>query len=147
MGCKFDNNIIYKKWDIVSINFGVSTNLTNDDDNFNKNNLIEKCGINIRYEFSLLHLGVIITPSFLNKDNKVLVIPITSFNPEKHDPDNINHFILYKRYYRTLKNDSVMLLDEIRSIDIARITKKHNFHLKDTHKKVIKEKLQKIFIE
>jgi len=45
MGCKSDNNIIYKKWDIVSINFGVSTNLINDDDNFNKNDMIEKCGI------------------------------------------------------------------------------------------------------
>jgi len=59
--------------------------------------------LNIRYEFSLLHLGVIIAPSFLNKDNKVLVIPITSFKPEKHDLNNINHFVLYKRYYRILR--------------------------------------------
>jgi len=140
-------NKIYHKWEIVSINFGTTTNLISDNDIFNKQKLLDVKGVNIRYEFSLLHMGVIITPSFLNKDNKVLVIPITSFNPKKHNPDNINHFILYKKYYRSLKNDSVMLLDEMRSVDIMRITKKHNFHLKDTHKKIIKEKLQKIFIE
>jgi len=140
-------NKIYHKWEIVSINFGTTTNLISDNDIFNKQKLLNIKGVNIRYEFSLLHMGVIITPSFLNKDNKVLVIPITSFNPKKHNPDNINHFILYKKYYRSLKNDSVMLLDEMRSVDIMRITKKHNFHLKDTHKKIIKEKLQKIFIE
>jgi len=140
-------NKIYHKWEIVSINFGTTTNLISDNDIFNKQKLLDVKGVNIRYEFSLLHMGVIITPSFLNKDNKVLVIPITSFNPKKHNPDNINHFILYKKYYKSLKNDSVMLLDEMRSVDIMRITKKHNFHLKDTHKKIIKEKLQKIFIE
>ena len=140
-------NKIYHKWEIVSINFGTTTNLISDNDIFDKQKLLDVKGVNIRYEFSLLHMGVIITPSFLNKDNKVLVIPITSFNPKKHNPDNINHFILYKKYYKSLKNDSVMLLDEMRSVDIMRITKKHNFHLKDTHKKIIKEKLQKIFIE
>ena len=139
--------MIYKKWDIVSVNLGLSTNKIKNNEIFDKQKLLDIKGINIRYEFSLLHMAVIITPSFLNKDNKVLIIPITSFNPKKHNPNNINHFILYKKYYRSLKNDSVMLLDEIRSIDILRITKKHNFHLKDIHKKIIKEKLKKIFIE
>ena len=135
-----------KKWDIISVKFGETTNRINNQI-FDKQKILNVAGINIRYEFSLLHMGVVITPSFLNRDNKVLVIPITSFNKNKHCIENINHFILYKKYYKNLKNDSVMLLDEMRSIDISRITKKHNFHLKDIHKKIIKEKLSKMLVE
>jgi len=135
----------FKKWDIVSVDFGISTNLMNEKETFNKDIICEKKGININKEFSLLHMAVIISPSFLNKNGKVVVIPITSFNPEKHNAEYVNHFILYKKYYKNLQNDSVVLLNEIRSIDIKRITKKHNFHLKDFHKKIIQEKLHKIF--
>jgi mRNA-degrading endonuclease toxin of MazEF toxin-antitoxin module len=134
-----------KKWDIISVKFGETTNRI-DNQVFDKEQILNVAGINIRYEFSLLHMGVVITPSFLNRDNKILVIPITSFNPTKHNPDYINNFVLYKKYYRALKNNSVMLLNEIRSIDTLRITKKHDFHLKDIHKKIIKEKLYKMLI-
>jgi len=135
----------YKKWDVVSVNFGISTNLIDEKEIFNKNIICEKKGINIDKEFSLLHMAIIISPSFLNRKGKVLVIPITFFDPEKHSAEYMNHFILYKKYYKNLQNDSVLLLNEIRSIDIKRITKKHNFHLKDFHKKIIQEKLHKIF--
>ncbi len=130
----------YKKWDIVSVDFGISTNLIDEKEIFTKSKIIEKKGINFNKEFSLLHIAIVISPSFLNKKGKLLVIPITSFNPEKHSPDFLNHFVLYKN----LKNDSVLVLNEIRSIDEGRIVKKHNFHLKDIHKKVIQEKLPKI---
>ena len=135
----------YKKWDIVSVNFGISTTLIENNEVFNKNKIIEKKGINIDKEFSLLHMAVVISPFFLNKKGKLLVIPITSFDPKKHSPDYLNHFILSKKYYKSLKNNSVLLLNEIRSIDVKRITKKHNFHLRDTHKKVIQKKLHTIF--
>lgn len=134
----------YKKWDIVSVDFGISTNLIDEKEIFTKSKIIEKKGINFNKEFSLLHIAIVISPSFLNKKGKLLVIPITSFNPEKHSPNYLNHFVLYKKYYKNLKNDSVLLLNEIRSIDEGRIVKKHNFHLKDIHKKVIQEKLHKI---
>ena len=137
----------YKKWDIVSVNFGISTNLIDDNEIFYKNKIMEKCGINIKNEFSLLHMAVVISPSFLNKKDKLLAIPITSFNSNKHNANYINNFILYKKYYKNLENDSVLLLNEIRSINISRITKKHKFHLKDFHKKAIQEKLFRLFIE
>jgi len=145
MSCK-EYKLSLKKWDIISVDFGTSTSLIKEA-TFKKDDLLEICGVNIRYEFSMLHMAVVITPSFLNKANKVLVIPITSFNPLKHKEGYINHFVMRKRYYKSLKNDSVMLLDEMRSIDASRIIKKHNFHLKDSHKKLIKEKLKRIFIE
>ena len=135
----------FKKWDIISVNFGISTTLIGENEIFNKNKIIEKKGINLNKEFSLLHMAIVISPSFLNKNGKLLVIPITSFNPQKHSSDYVNHFILNKKYYKSLKNDSVLLLNEVRSIDIKRITKKHNFHLKDTHKKAIQKKLHMIF--
>jgi len=146
MSCNFDNDVVYEKWDIVSVNFGLTTNLINENDIFDKEKLFKNCGINIRYEFSFLHMGVVISPVFLNKDNKVLIIPITTFNPKKHNENYINNFVLYKKYYKNLENDSVMLLNEVRSVDISRITKKHYFHLKDSHKKIIKEKLYEVFI-
>ncbi len=134
----------YKKWDIVSVNFGISTSLIDESDIFDKNIIMEKKGINLDKEFSLLHMAIVISPSFLNK-NKVAVIPVTSFAVKKHSPEYLNNFVLYKKYYKNLRNDSVVLLNEIRSIDIKRIIKKHNFHLKDIHKNIIQEKLHKIF--
>ena len=133
MSCK-EYKLSLKKWDIISVDFGTSTNLIKEE-TFKRADFLEVCGVNIRYEFSMLHMAVVITPSFLNKDNKVLVIPITSFNSLKHKEDYINHFVMKKKYYKSLKNDSVMLLDEMRSIDISRVIKKHNFHLKESHKK------------
>ena len=135
----------YKKWDIISVNFGISTKLIDEKEIFNKNIICEKKGININKEFSLLHMAVVISPSFLNKNGKIAVIPLTSFNHKKHSEKYLNQVVLYKKYYKNLQNDSVLLLNEIRSIDIKRITKKHNFHLKDFHKKIIQEKLHKIF--
>ena len=135
----------YKKWDIISVNFGISTKLIDENEIFNKENILEKKGVNINKEFSLLHMAVIISPSFLNKNGKVVVIPLTSFNPEKHSEKYLNQVVLYNKYYKNLQNDTVLVLNEIRSIDIKRITKKHNFHLRDLHKKIIQEKLHKIF--
>ena len=139
---------MFKKWEVVIIEFGdIFDNLEN---SLIKEDLIN--GVNIGKEFSYKHYGVVLSPHFLNK-YKVVVLPITG-KREKYNCNYNNMICLSKNRYTFLSKDSVILLNDIRSVSINRIekfkdTKGNNtqFFIKHKEQSEIIEKFKKLFLE
>ena len=123
--------IFYKKFEIVSVSWGFPLNLIPDESYMYKEEIERFFGINIGVEFSndfkekeIRHMGIILSNNFLNeRGNSVLVAPITSLT-NKHKEQHKNKVILYKKDFKFLDNDSVIILNKIRELDKTRI-KKH----------------------
>ena len=127
-----DKKIKYNRWELVWVNLGTpESNLK--EDNYNKSQIINDLkGINIGVEFSLIHPAIIVSPYFLNKE-KVIIIPITSF--ENHNCKYNNLYCL--KNYELLTHQSVMLIDQIKTVSTKRIVR---------HKKRLNQKEVIIYI-
>ena len=128
---------MYKKSQIVLIEFGSLLKDVGYDDYLNRNDLASLYGIKLNKEFAYLHMGLILSPTFLNYTP--LVIPITSLTSkyeEKLKNDKMNLFLLKRSENPFLLNDSVLLLDKITHIDNNRIKKEIGFLRKRIYKEV-----------
>jgi len=75
-------------------------------------------GINIGGEFSYRHRAIVISKSV--KGSKVGILPITEWNPMKNytvEQFNTNLFIKRDNYKSYFVKDSIILIDEIKTID------------------------------
>ncbi len=116
---------MYKKSQIVLIEFGSLLKDVAYNDYLNRNNLVSLYGIKLNKEFAYLHIELILFLTFLN--NTPLVIPITNLTSkyeEKPKNNKINLFLLKKSENSFLLNNSILLLDKITHIDNNRIKKK-----------------------
>ena len=145
--------IYYKKFEIVSISWGISIKLITQE--YLKKEEIEKFyGINIGVEFSndffikkeIRHMGIILSNNFLNeKSESVLVAPITSLT-NKHKEKHKNKVILLKKDFNFLDNDSVIILNKLKEIDKSRINKHIAFIDKTEIKNKINDRLKYVFM-
>ena len=146
----------FKKWEVVIIEFGTAEeNL--DEKTYSKEEITDELnGVNLGKEFSHKHYGIIISPTYLNS-KKIIVLPITS-KREKYicSYDNIyclkteEDFNKEKEKYKFLSKPSVVLINDIRSVDIKRVSKFTDkqgnikeFFIEDTDQDNIKQKLIK----
>jgi uncharacterized protein YifN (PemK superfamily) len=144
----------FKKWEVVIIEFGTAEeNL--DEKTYTKTEIIDNLnGVNLGKEFSHKHYGIVVSPTYLNSQ-KVIVLPITS-KREKYrcSYDNIyclkteEDFNKENEKYKFLSKPSIVLINDIRSIDIKRISKFTDkqgnikeFFIEDTDQDKIKQKL------
>ena len=143
------NTPYFKKWEVVTLDWGFNIKCM-DKSIYTKNEILNYKAINYGAEFSNIdnkckinkHMGIIVSiHSFNNKT--VLVAPITS-KTQKDDIKHKNKFFLYKKNYKGLRNDSVILLDKIREIDKERINR-HLFFLKEAHHKEFDRRLSSVF--
>ena len=119
----------YNRWEIVVIEFGTA------EKNLEKNNyqtdeiINELYGVNLGVEFSNQHYAIVLSPFFLNKD-KITIIPITSRytkdGREKYKCDYNNIVCLDENNYKFLKKPSVVLIDNIKTVDIKRVSRIKN---------------------
>ena len=68
---------MYKKSEIVWIEFGMLLKDVSFDDCLNRTDLSKRYGIKLNREFAYRHMGLILTPEYLNEET-LLVIPITT---------------------------------------------------------------------
>lgn len=114
-------------------------------------------GKNFIPEMSYEHRGLVIGVS-----GKLLyVLPICSYNAKNQYHKNAYHptdnptsksdfFLLRKNEYQFLKHDSVLKLNDIRTVSVARIKYKQNGYIdpkSDTYKKIEKIVFSKYFFE
>ena len=66
---------------------------------------------------------MVISPNRMNKGHTVVVVPVSSKFPKKSNgfPKYNNHFLLKKKDYPLLDEDSVVKFEDIRSIDVVRL--------------------------
>ncbi|RHO18499.1 type II toxin-antitoxin system PemK/MazF family toxin [Amedibacterium intestinale] len=108
-------------------------------------------GKNFIPEMSYEHRGLVIGV----KDKLIYVLPIFSYKEKIHtdafhpktNPESISHFYLLKASeYPFIKHDSVIKLNDLRSVSINRIQYKHNGKIepsKDDFKLILNLSLQK----
>ena len=75
-------------------------------------------GINVGGEFSYRHRAIVVSKSV--KGSKIGVLPITEWNPMKNytqEQFNTNLFVKQNDYKSYFTKDSIILIDEIKTID------------------------------
>jgi len=99
-------------------------------------------GINLKHEFSYLHMGVMIS----NKYNKVVaVVPITEFKEDDIDYPESNIILEKNDFGLNLIKKSTIKLDQLRFIDKTRIIKVERKFISKSLKSLLENKLQKLF--
>jgi uncharacterized protein YifN (PemK superfamily) len=150
----------FKRWEVVIVEFGTPNTQLNKDSYKVTEIINEMHGINLGKEFSCKHYGIIISPTYLNKQ-KVVILPISSKRDKyKCEFDNIyclkteKDFQKSREKYKFLSKPSIVLINDIRSLDITRINKFidkqgniKEFFLEKKDQEGIKYKLKKFFIE
>jgi len=137
-----NNKPIFKKAEIVWIEFGDLLKNIPYNEYLSKNDIAKRYGINMNREFAYYHMGLIITPEYLN-EGTILVIPITTKTDtyeEKLRRNYKNIYLLSKLENPFLKNDSILLLDKITHIDKIRI----KYHQGFLRKRIFKEVINKL---
>jgi mRNA-degrading endonuclease toxin of MazEF toxin-antitoxin module len=130
----------YKKSEIVWIEFGDLLKDVEFDDCLNKTDISKRYGIKMNREFAYKHMGLIVTPAYLNEET-LLVIPITTKNlnyEKKLERGYKNIYLLTKQENPFLANDSVLLLDKILHIDKVRVKTHMGFVRKRIFKDIIR---------
>ena len=129
----------YKKAEIVWIEFGDLLKDIDYNDCLNRTDISKRYGIKLNREFAYKHMGLIITPEYLN-EGTLLVILITtksSSYENKFAKGYKNIFLLTKRENPFLLNDSILLLDKVLHIDKLRV----KAHMGFVRKRIFKEVL------
>ncbi|GAB6045478.1 hypothetical protein JCM11957_10760 [Caminibacter profundus] len=134
------NKPMYKRAEIVWIEFGDLLKDISHNEYLSRNDIAKRYGIKMNKEFAYYHMGLIVTPEYLN-EKTILVIPITTktnIYEEKLKRNYKNLYLLSKLDNPFLQNDSVLLLDKITHIDKIRIKYNQGFLRKRIFKEVIK---------
>jgi len=120
--------IAYNRWELIWVNLGTPESKL-EENNYTKSQIINNLqGVNLGVEFSLFHPAIVISPHFLNKD-KLIIIPITSFN--NHNCNYDNFYCL--EGYESLSHKSIALIDQIKTVSIKRV----NRHRKKSNNKEV----------
>ena len=150
-----NRRLSYNRWEVVVIEFGTpETDL--EEKNYQKNEIINNLhGVNLGFELSKQHYGIILTPFFLNR-HIITVIPITSRYTdegiEKYKCDYDNIVCLDENNYKFLRKPSVALINQIKTVDIKRVCRLKNsrgkefiFQINNEDRKIITKKSLSIF--
>lgn len=99
-------------------------------------------GINLKHEFSYLHMGIIVS----NKFNKVVaVVPITEFKEHDNDYPELNIILERNDFGLNLIKKSTIKLVQLRFIDKSRIIKVERKFISKSLKKLLENKLNVLF--
>ncbi|WP_413476568.1 type II toxin-antitoxin system PemK/MazF family toxin [Latilactobacillus fuchuensis] len=119
-------------------------------------------GVNVGYEENKIRPVIILSKNVLNKGN-VTVAPLTSMYRKTPDGGSVRKRIMYgqcylkAKNYKNLNKDSIILLDQMRTISISRLRNysdtsicssenvKPLFYVNEDDWKIIKAKLKNIF--
>ena len=141
----------FKKFELITLRWGYNINCL-DKDIYTKEEIKDFVAINYGSEFSDIdkncnfsfHMGIVVSSYYFNKNsNTILVAPITS-KTKKDKKQHLNKFFINKSDYKSLRNDSVILLNKIKEIDKNRV-KSHIIFLMRKHRSELNERLRFLF--
>ncbi len=135
------------RWSMVEIEFGTPKDYISDLDCVDIQNKYY-FGINLQHEFSFRHRAIIVSKSY--KGTKVSVIPITEWNPNKnYDLDDKSKiFIKREEYPAYFSKDSIILIDEIQTINKkSRIKKIIKSFIPTKLKKEISSRMKEFYVD
>lgn len=99
-------------------------------------------GVNLKHEFSYLHMGIMLT----NKFNKVVaVVPLTEYKDRDDDYPNTNIILEKNDFGLNLIKKSTIKLEQLRFIDKSRIVRVERKYINKTLKHLLRKKIQEIF--
>jgi len=115
MGVKWSE---LQRYSLVEVELGFPKNLIKQKECINLYKDEYYHGINVGGEFSYRHRAIVVSKSV--KGSKIGILPITEWNPMKNytqEEFNTNLFIKRDNYKAYFEKDSIILINEIKTID------------------------------